>query len=245
MDHAFCPGSKLLRQPKPETIICPSCRGEVEIWSDEVRGTCPSCKRAVFRDAAMACLDWCKYGEQCVGTEVYARYVRNRALGLKHRLLTVLEAFDPDPARLVHAAAVLAEAERLLAAEGGEAHIVIPASILHDVGIKGALEKHGSAEARYQEMEGPPVARKMLLAQGMKVEEIDEICAIIGSHHTPGRVDTPSYRVVYDADRLVNLAEAAREGDRAVLAKASDGTFLTAGGRDRARELYLSEQRVS
>lgn len=78
MGDAFCPGSKLLRQPKPETIICPSCRGEVEIWSDEVRGTCPSCKRVVFRDAAMACLDWCKYGEQCVGSEVYARYVRNR-----------------------------------------------------------------------------------------------------------------------------------------------------------------------
>jgi len=38
---------------------------------------------------------------------------------------------------------------------------VIPASILHDVGIKAAEEKHGSSAGHFQELEGPEIARKI------------------------------------------------------------------------------------
>ena len=50
MDHVYCPGSKLLRQPKPESVACASCGTEVEIWSDEIKGTCPGCGKTVFKD---------------------------------------------------------------------------------------------------------------------------------------------------------------------------------------------------
>ena len=38
MDHQFCPGATLLRRPVPEIFDCPSCHGEVEIWTDEFKG---------------------------------------------------------------------------------------------------------------------------------------------------------------------------------------------------------------
>jgi predicted RNA-binding Zn-ribbon protein involved in translation (DUF1610 family) len=233
MDHQFCPGSRALRQPTPEISTCASCGSEVEIWSDEVKATCPSCKKTVFKDNAMGCLEWCRHGEECVGTDIYATYRQNRAVGLKHRLLeAVAEYFGDDRPRIEHAQAVLEQAELLAAAEGADAHIVIPAAILHDVGIKVAEAKHGSADARLQELEGPPVARKMLLAAGARADEIDEICDIVAHHHTPGVVDSVSFRVVYDADCLVNLAHApARDG-------LIDRTFLTSAGKARAEELF-------
>src|SRR4030066_152981 len=83
MDHSFCPGSKLLRQPAPELFPCPNCGTEVEIWTDELKGICPSCKKAVFRDGGMSCLDWCKYGKECVGDAAYKSYMRDKAVGVK------------------------------------------------------------------------------------------------------------------------------------------------------------------
>jgi hypothetical protein len=78
MDAKFCPGSRLLRQPHPEIFTCPGCGGEVEIWTDELKADCPVCKKTVFRDPKMNCLEWCKYGRECVGEEIYNRFMEDR-----------------------------------------------------------------------------------------------------------------------------------------------------------------------
>ena len=62
-----CPGSKNIRQPKPEYIKCPSCGEEVEIWTDEIKTICLKCKAAVMRKEESSCLEWCKYAKECVG----------------------------------------------------------------------------------------------------------------------------------------------------------------------------------
>jgi hypothetical protein len=241
MDHTFCPGSRALRQPRPETRSCPSCGSEVEIWTDEVKGVCPGCARTVFKDGAMGCLDWCKYGEECVGTDIYATYRTNRAVGLKHRILEAMEKFfGADRPRIDHAKAVLDEAERLMVLEHADPYIVIPAAILHDIGIPAAEAKRGSAAPRYQEEEGPPVARKMLLAVGMTMAEIDEICAIVGHHHTPGVIDTASFRVVFDADCIVNGEESLRAGGQADARRLVGEVLLTPSGKARAEEVLAA-----
>lgn len=241
MDHVFCPGSRALRQPSPEVRSCPSCGSEVEIWTDEVKGVCPGCSRTVFKDGSMGCLDWCKHGEECVGAEVYATYRANRAVGLKHRVLDAMEQhFAGDERRIGHAKAVLGEAERLMVIEQADPHIVVPAAILHDIGIPAAEAKHGSAAPRYQEEEGPPIARKMLLAAGMTLAEIDEICAIVGHHHTPGVVDTPSFRVVYDADCIVNSSETLRAGGQVDARRLVGEVLLTPSGKARAEEVLAA-----
>lgn len=72
-DKGFCPGSKLLREPMPEDITCQECRGSVEIWTHELKATCPNCGATVFRERAPSCIDWCRFAEECIGPELYAQ----------------------------------------------------------------------------------------------------------------------------------------------------------------------------
>lgn len=240
MEHAFCPGSKLLRQPAPEMFACPSCGEEVEIWTDELKGTCAGCQKTIYRDAAMSCLDWCKYGKECVGDAVYETHLRNKAIGLKQQLLDSMRSyFDQDRKRIEHAERVLAYAEQLLETEGGDWHIVVPASILHDVGIKVAEDKYGSSAGSYQEREGPPVARKMLLRLGLRMEDIDQICDIVGHHHSPGTLESINFKVLYDADSLVNLREVAASKSPHQLRVLLEKTMLTRSGKALGLQEYL------
>ena len=74
-----CPGAQSFRQLKPEYMKCPFCSYEVEIWSDEIRATCPKCKKTVIRnDGKQSCLDWCKYAEKCIGVVKYNKYKQNK-----------------------------------------------------------------------------------------------------------------------------------------------------------------------
>jgi len=73
-----CPGARDLKRPKPENIKCPSCGEEVEIWTDETRATCPKCKKVITRKQDLSCIEWCKYAKECVGEELYKKYLRNK-----------------------------------------------------------------------------------------------------------------------------------------------------------------------
>ena len=78
-----CPGAQQFRQPQPEIIKCPSCAEEVEIWTDEVKATCPNCKKTVMRQQEQSCLDWCRYAKECVGDRVYNKYMQNKTITIK------------------------------------------------------------------------------------------------------------------------------------------------------------------
>src|SRR3989338_5737007 len=153
-----CPGSEKFKQPKPEYIRCQSCGEEVEIWTDEVQTTCPNCKAKVTRQEGTSCLDWCKYAKECIGEQKYTNFLKNKLIIMKDKLIKKLEAyFGSDAKRINHAKNVMSFAEELLRKEKGDWHIVIPASILHDVGIKEAEAKYGSSAGHLQEKEGPPI----------------------------------------------------------------------------------------
>jgi len=68
-----CPGSNAIREPRPEYLNCPDCGREVEIWTDELKATCPGCGSKVFREQTASCIDWCPHAEECVGPEAYQR----------------------------------------------------------------------------------------------------------------------------------------------------------------------------
>jgi len=88
MKFDFCPGSSRFRQPQPDIIKCPTCSEELEIWTDEIQVTCPKCKKTVIREAGASCLDWCKYAKDCVGEEVYNKYLKNKALSRQAKKIT-------------------------------------------------------------------------------------------------------------------------------------------------------------
>jgi len=241
MDHTVCPGAKQLRQPKTEIFECPNCGEEVEIWSDEIKGNCPNCNTTVTRDGMnISCVEWCKYAKDCLGEDLVNQYMENKAVTLKEKLLQNLEEyFDGDTRRINHARKVLEYAEQLLKQEDADWHIIIPASILHDVGIKVAEQKYGSAEGKYQKKEGPAVAREMLMKLGLNMEDIEQICLIIRYHHSPGKVDTRNFRVLYDADSLVNIEEQMKGKPNDQREKIIEGIFLTEAGKRLAKNCYL------
>jgi len=239
-----CPGAKRFHQPEPEDLKCPHCGQEIEIWSDEIQVTCRQCKKTFMRQQEQSCVDWCRYAKPCIGEGLYKEYMKNKSQTIKHRLLEELEQyFGNDTKRISHAKNVMYFAEELMKKENADWHIVIPASILHDVGIKIAEQKYNSSAGKYQQEERPVIAKKILLKVGLKKEDIDEICEIIAYHHTPGKIDTLNFKILYDSDRIVNLKDETDISDKAKLEKIIDKVLLTHNGKALAKEIYLKGKR--
>ena len=82
------------------------------------------------------------------------------------------------------------------------------AAIMHDIGIRPGEEKYGRCDGKIQEQEGPYYARKMLEEfPEVTQEETDRVCYLIGHHHTYSDVDGIDYRILLEADFLVNAFE--------------------------------------
>jgi HD superfamily phosphohydrolase YqeK len=238
--HTICPGARAIRQPKPEMFDCPKCGSEVEIWTDELKGVCLNCKTVVMRYQDQSCLEWCKLAKNCVGEKAYTNFMKNRSQTIKDKLLEdVSLLFGDDKKRIEHAKKVTVYVQEMAEKEGGDYHILMPAAILHDIGIKVAEEKYGSAAGHLQEKEGPGLARKLLLRLGLGMEYIDEICGIIAHHHTPGVINTKNFKILYDADCIVNMQEEGGTGDKEELRKKIDEIFLTKTGKELAENIFL------
>ena len=115
--------------------------------------------------------------------------------------------FGADARRIAHAHAVAGHARELLAYVEADPLLTMTVAYLHDIGIHEAERRHGSNAGHFQELEGPPIARQLLEELGADRELIDQVLLIVGRHHTPEGVDAPEFRVLWDADALVNFAE--------------------------------------
>ena len=162
---------------------------------------------------------------------------------VKEALMSAMEAyFKTDVRRINHARRVTEYAEELWQREGGDYLIAIGASVLHDIGIHQAQKKYGSTTGKYQEKEGPPIARRILARLGFEQNQINEICEIIAHHHSPGKINTRNFKLLYDADWLVNLRDEHDIRDKDKLSNIIHRIFLTRSGRALAKEIYLKEE---
>jgi predicted amidophosphoribosyltransferase len=71
-----CPGSKEIKSPYPEELICAYCMHKNEIWSDESDTNCKKCGQTITRDMKPSCLQWCPSAKECVGIEKYERIMK-------------------------------------------------------------------------------------------------------------------------------------------------------------------------
>jgi hypothetical protein len=218
---------------------CPKCGHVVEFFKDESSRKCRKCGEKVINPKMdFGCASYCKFAAQCLG-DLPPELAAKREDLLKDRVaLEMKKVFKQDFKRIGHASRVARYAEKIVQVEGGNPAVVIAASYLHDIGIKEAERKYGSTAARYQEEEGPPIAREILTRLGAGSELIQEICDIIGHHHHAGPDETVNFKCLYDADLIVNLEEDRSsepiDGERleSILRK----SFLTETGRKLARE---------
>ncbi|MBR3357942.1 MAG: HD domain-containing protein [Solobacterium sp.] len=116
-----------------------------------------------------------------------------------------------SPKRIQHFLKVHAFAKTIGVQEGLDEetlYILETAALVHDIGIRPALEKYGSEAGPYQEAEGPAEAEKLLRRVGGYTEaQIERICRLVGHHHTYTGIDGMDYRILVEADFLVNLYE--------------------------------------
>ena len=148
--------------------------------------------------------------------------------------------FGDDTRRIKHAEKVLSYAKEILSFGDEDASIVIGAAVLHDIGIHAAEAKYGSPAGNYQEIEGPPIAEKILLEYDLNSDDISHICKIIANHHSAKDIDTPEFRIIWDADWLVNIPEEYDLEDKSKLRKLVNNTFKTEYGKKIAEKIFFN-----
>jgi hypothetical protein len=85
--------------------------------------------------------------------------------------------------------------------------IVEIAALTHDIGIKNSEKKYNSSAGNYQQLEGPPEAKKLLEELGTESSVIDRVCWLIAHHHTYTDIKEIDYQILVEAGFLVNADE--------------------------------------
>ncbi len=150
--------------------------------------------------------------------------------------------FGNDNKRISHSLSVLEHAKDILKEEGGDSKVVIASALLHDIGIHEAERKYGSSSGKYQEIEGPPIARRILECTELESSVIDHVCSIVGSHHSGSDIDTPEFRILWDADWLVNIPDVFKDSDKDKLEGIIGKIFKTKTGKKKAYKLFLEKK---
>jgi HD superfamily phosphohydrolase YqeK len=110
------------------------------------------------------------------------------------------------------------------------------AAIMHDIGIKPAIEKYDSSAGKYQEELGPAVALEMIKMMEIPDNAIKRICFLVGHHHTYTGIDDKDWQILIEADFLVNMYE--EEMSREAIQSAYSKIFKTETGKRLCREIY-------
>ncbi len=240
-----CPGQDS-RYWKPDSIYeakCPKCDGPVEFFKDDPSRKCPKCGHRFLNPTMdFGCAAYCEHAEECIGNLPPELLAQKQDL-LKDRVaIEMKKYFRQDFKRISHAMRVARYAEHIGKNEdGSNLSVILCSSYLHDIGIHEAEKKYNSTAAKYQEEEGPPIAKSILEKLGAQPELIDEVCDIVGHHHHPRDEETVNFKVLYDADLITNLEDNHKQNPmnaeklEAIIKK----SFLTINGPKEAREVLL------
>ena len=236
-----CPGQDS-RFWKPDAIFeakCPKCGHTVEFFKDDTARNCSQCgHRFINPNMDFGCASYCKYAEQCIGVLSPELIAQKQDL-LKDRVAIEMKRyFGRDFKQIGHTIQVARHAEQIGKQENGDLSVILVAAYLHDIGVVEARRKHRSSAPRYQEQEGPPVAREIMERLGAPEALMEEVCDIIAHHHHPGPEETKNFKCVYDGDLLANLEESQKETpvspDR--VSEIIEGEFLMDSGKALARK---------
>jgi len=152
----------------------------------------------------------------------------------------MIEYFGGDVRRINHALKVYGFATTISDVHGvseKEAKVIGHAAVLHDIGIKEAERKYQSAAGKYQEIEGPLIAKQILEKSGVENSVIERVCFLIGNHHSYQKIDGLDFQILVEADFLVNIFEDSM--DRHVVESIKKKYFKTESGIKLINGIYL------
>lgn len=219
---------------------CPNCGHSVEFFKDDSQQKCRKCGHKLLNPRMdFGCASYCPHAEQCLGSMPPELIAKQGDLFKDRVSIAMRKYFGEDARRIQHALDVTGHAEAMgKEQKDGDMMVIMAAALLHDIGIKNAELKYNSSSAKYQHIEGPPVAEEILAGLKAPQELIDEVCDIIGHHHSPRAEETVNFKVLYDADLIVNTAELYRERahTQQQLEKIVSSSFMTEAGAQEARK---------
>jgi hypothetical protein len=240
-----CPGqdTKYWKADAIFEVPCPKCEAAVEFFKDDTSRKCGKCgHRFPNPNMDFGCAAYCPYAEQCLGTLPEELVAQKQDL-LKDRVAIEMKRYlKSDFKRIGHATRVARYAERIGKIERGNLAVILSAAYLHDIGIPEAERKHGSSASEYQEKEGPPIAREILIKLKANEDLVDEVCDIVGHHHHPGPDESLNFKVVFDADLIANLEDNIKDKpmETEKLSEIIEKNFMTAGGKKEAGHVLLA-----
>ncbi|MDP6439725.1 MAG: HD domain-containing protein [Candidatus Brocadiia bacterium] len=192
-------------------LDCPDCGQSMEFWPDEVLRKCRGCGRRLSNPKFnMGCLEWCRYATQCLdrirgAKDAAARPVREELQEI------VRGIFAGDDHRIEHAERVLELSEQIGRAEGADPLVLVPAALLHDIGLAGTEVDSDTPAVRAHGPRGAERAAEVLRELSFPKRVVDEVAGIIAHHHDSGAMEGASARSLCDADLIVNLRELPRD----------------------------------
>lgn len=147
-----------------------------------------------------------------------------------------------DPKRIQHFIKVYQFSKLIAEMEQTDAqtrNLLEVTALVHDIGIKISEEKYHSSAGKYQELEGPAEAKKLLGGLGYPQPFIERVCWLVGHHHTYDAIESLDHQILVEADFLVNAYEdgLSESAIRQVLSK----IFRTKSGIHLLKTMYLKE----
>ncbi|MDD3223893.1 MAG: HD domain-containing protein [Clostridium sp.] len=152
----------------------------------------------------------------------------------------MIKYFGNDVRRINHAIKVYGFSKTLCELENlneNSKFILEVSAILHDIGIKVSEEKYNSSSGKYQEIEGPAVAKAILLKYNLKNETLDRILYLIGHHHSYSKISGCDFQMLVEADFIVNIFEDRINKDSIISIR--DKYFKTKSGIYFINSMYL------
>lgn len=214
---------------------CKHCGNAIEFFKDDSQQKCRKCGHKMLNpNIDFGCAAYCPHAEQCLGSMPPELVAKQGNLFKDRVALAMRKYFANDSKRIEHAIDVAKHTEIIGKEEqDSDPMIIMAAAYLHDIGIKNAEEKYNSSAAEYQHLEGPPVAREILTELKAEAPLIEEVCDIISHHHTPREDDTINFKVIFDADMIVNKSKLYKEKthDKDQLNKLLSSFLTKAGAR--------------
>ena len=110
------------------------------------------------------------------------------------------------------------------------------AAIVHDIACPLCRAKYGNTDGRHQEGEGRALLEPFLAEFGLPDAVTERVITLVTHHHTYTGVDGDDYRILLEADFLVNADEAQYSKEK--IADFEKNVFRTKSGIRILRSMY-------
>ncbi len=159
---------------------------------------------------------------------------------LTHKIYTAMNAlYAGDPRRIQHYTKVHSYAAFLGREAGLDGHTqetLEIAALTHDIAIHRCEELYGHCMGKFQEKHSQEVAQPFLQGLGVDQVVIDRVCFLLSHHHTFTDVDSVDWRILLEADFLVNGFE--ENLPENALRQAYETVFQTPAGKTLCAQMF-------